>query len=480
MKLSAFQKESPEHDAEGHRPCPTAVEEALCRTLTEMLSESLGKSGQLVISRLDVPVVCRPRTRLPGPPFPPAAFAAVRLGLLPVMPLRALFLSAAASLPGGGDTSRRPDPLMVCFALVADDFAGRLAGAIGAGSAFPPAAEPRDLPAIRARLIDGSRQAQQHVNDAADCMRDTLKEYCGPAGVIILTSSGGERLGHRLRADNTPEQAQLQEVVRRIVAPAARRIAEIAANNAAPTQDGALLDGVHPRVRAVLERAWSDGKPAGARLCMASLDGVPVELFLTARRDALLIDARRAHEEFILQTRTQGYCYFPPCQVVARYTLAAGAPQKWSIALPLIRQPAGGITWSHPFCSMSECPAVTRLDDARDEAMFEISEEARRLALPVLPRAAEAVEGTVCLAEEAAAIAQENAKLQGEQPDLLSITRAVWTIARYGLTRAHQLGPWTGRGPYEHPFTPCKVVSPSAIRGKLAERTFRYDATTAM
>ncbi len=240
------------------------------------------------------------------------------------------------------------------------------------------------------------------------------------------------------------------------------------------------LRDISPAVADAVQVALTQNRPVGVRLCMAhDRKDTPMEAWLyvhphypNARTSSAILSVNRGCEEFILQARDNNKFYFPPCLLTARLAATNGGVR---IELPLIRQPAKGFTWVHPFTGAlkpgSLAGAITTERDG--SALLDPSDEAQRLFPSLASRIAVPCESPMCLHGQPERVQRLQSKLQSElsrgvEPDVLAIVTELHDIIRFGITTGHRDNGSGPRGNLPYPLAHRPVT------GDLAKRVFSF------
>jgi len=304
-----------------------------------------------------------------------------------------------------------------------------------------------------------SAEACKAIEQAVSAMGSRIQDHHAEALFYKITSADGcPQVASLTESGLLLGSEPLDEFCRRIVEPAANmlmpaldRMRALRVKRDPLNDDYTRL--LPARVNALLNAGRQVGERAGMWLCSARVNGMPASFYLFASAEPmnrtpalfLTLEARRAHEDFVLESDEGNRYYFPPCQIVARIRFDATAA-KWFPERPTIRQPAGALWWNHPYTGPlgnALSPAFRMIGPEGAEPMLEPSIDVRAIVPNMPPAVSKPVERDICLNGQETALAdlQNSVPRTPETdgvPDILQLVRGIWSIARNGLTRAHQ------------------------------------------
>lgn len=245
-----------------------------------------------------------------------------------------------------------------------------------------------------------------------------------------------------------------------------------------------ILKDVCPSLANAVELAHQDAQPVGIRLCTGrSRRGSPLDMwfFVDARASqpqwGCVLSVSRPHRDFILEAADGSRYYFPPCLLSARFTFLEQMPRA---EYPVVRQPAGGYHWCHPYTGKLLGGPIGGAKLLHDENVILHTPCDQAIALfPQLNRRTQTpMENNLCLGGQPAVLGAIQEKLhsalmQSSQPDVLAAATALHDIARLGLTRGHQNnmgGPRARLDPLNMPYP----MMGRQVSGILAKRIYVF------
>lgn len=466
---------------------------------------SLGRSPTLS-ARMLQPVPTPPEE---GTPCPAEHTPVWRV----IASLQAIFCQALENTSEVRRFLRPAGPSLATYAVLACEWAAILTRQMGARSELeidlarkPPDLEarlsacrvrvgrPKDLlSATAVRMIDALPMRSADSAQGAETPTSFQVSLMGGVPRFCALGAGGEELW------SEPLSSVAHRVAERGVRFLAERVAaEMESHNAQRKAGIEALRAVCPLAAEAVVRVLRGGRVVGLRVCRGTVRGMAAEVYLFFTSDSdcwetweessqIFLEARRAHEEFILESSTHEFFYYPPGQLVARIVFSPLEEKFWRLGRPFVRAPQGSPVWVHPYVGPlheTYFSYAEVLGNPQDEAVLPMSPEGRALLPPVVPRARVPIENDMCLSGQDSVVAcaeaaVQNAAAAGQEPDLLAAVCAIWEVVRVGLTRGHQLNTGTPRASLAAGVGRYPVSDPSAIRGRLAKRVFYFDPSHA-
>jgi len=333
------------------------------------------------------------------------------------------------------------------------------------------------------------------------------------AALYLYGTSAGPCVDHLSGSGQRLLTEPLADLFRRVAARAGERLATEAAIERAGrihcrTQGDAILEAVSPRLAKAVSESRRLGRPAGTRIASTRVRGMPAEIYLFVDtlpsmdqpcqdRPVVTLEARRAHEEYVLGNSDDQFFYYPPCQLVARVSFEPQGGMRWRVERPRVRALPGSPIWIHPYVGAM---AETRLGratllkaseeisgdslgyfgDPQPTAQVAMSDEGSRILPADCPHYTAPVDNDMCLPEQDLILAASRDRVRkslqaGIEPDLAALTRTLWEIVRVGLTHGHERNTRTPRASLEPDRFRHLVIDRSLLRGRLARRVFRYN-----
>ena len=247
-----------------------------------------------------------------------------------------------------------------------------------------------------------------------------------------------------------------------------------------------VLAAMSPKVAGAMERAYREQRAVRIPICRAQSRNLPVDVSLyidpeSGRKahPSVLLAARRAHEEFVLESDVGELYYFPPIQLAANITFSG---KRW-YTTAFVRQPRQSPLWCHPYTGRLRgdlYPVVITIGPPPLEAMAPISVAGRRLMGLGVNYTPMDMCGDLCVEGQEPEIRRLQAAVtaaqeKGVPSDLYELVRGVWNIVRIALTRAHQLNQSTPRAGMDANNMFYPVRDRTLLTGPLANRIFPYN-----
>jgi hypothetical protein len=254
------------------------------------------------------------------------------------------------------------------------------------------------------------------------------------------------------------------------------------------------LRGVSPMLADAAKFACDRDKPVACRLAAATVRHTPAEVWaflrpacdLPAEVATCAISVHRRHQEFVLEGPPPAgdLFYFPPTLLVARLIFAVNGTR---LHYPLIRQPAGGSVWTHPYTGDLQPAALAEalyVGGHEEFAGSLLPTPQVQEAMPYLAyRTVEPMERDICLRGQDEAVANLCQRFGNEfardaYGDVLGCVQGVWDLAKVGLTRAHQHNTQGPRKKMARGSMP-NLIGRALLTDALARRVFPYDPFTS-
>jgi hypothetical protein len=245
-----------------------------------------------------------------------------------------------------------------------------------------------------------------------------------------------------------------------------------------------ILSRLCPALANAVYLASQEARPVGLRLCTGhTRRGRPLDVWLYVNSPAgplqwgCVLSVNRPHRDFILEAADGGRFYFPPCLLSARFSFLEPLPRA---ELPVVRQPAGGYAWCHPYTGVlgRGVFAGARLLHDEKTILYAPSDQAVALFPRLQQRIPTPVENDLCLGGQPKTIRaiQERLGIAMRDPaeaDVLAAVTAIHDVARHGLTRGHE----NNMGGSRAPLSPQSMLYPvlgGQTAGSLEKRTYVF------
>jgi hypothetical protein len=336
-------------------------------------------------------------------------------------------------------------------------YKNKLAEAMGAGTR----GRRRPAAMLRFSLRAGNRICLEKLDGQGNVLeRESLQRFLKKVSLPLLSGIGVE-LGHLLECKKEYEAATLRGT---------------------SLFPGGISEAV---IKACTQRSCVHLLLGTARLKST----IPVSIWLYldpgGRRyggsAACALSVHRAHQEFVLQgpPPASQLSYFPPALLVARLVFTADGV---SVNPPLVRQPAGGHAWCHPYTGAlgAEAFAPTAPEDECEPAQYAPSAAAMKLFPELAARTKTALENDLCLAGQPERVQRligpfMRSTYAPESMDVLALVEGLHSIAKLGLTCGHQLNTSTPRARSEAMLYVLLARDLSITGAPFARRVFPYD-----
>jgi len=222
----------------------------------------------------------------------------------------------------------------------------------------------------------------------------------------------------------------------------------------------------------------------GVCLCRGKTSkGIPIDIWLHVGRNhygpgmCSILSIERAHDEFVLEAVDGKLYYFPPTLLCARLHFDYSGMH---ILHPVVRQPAGGYLWNHPYSgSLSDGPNYHSMASPDKETLLgEPSVWAFKTFPQLHQRTKKAMENDLCLDQQSHTIGKINGSLRSalETKNGIQVLYSILElqdVVRHGICRAHQLNESPPRAKLDQEQMPYPILGGTVLPQAL--RVFPYD-----
>ena len=473
------------------------LETTIARGIVNFFCERVGPNHPIMILLVKPPIIFRP----PSPdgekkePLPERPWRDI-LGWRPVNDLLRAYSLLLSRVPEIVEITCAWRPVTLTYStIVACEWASLLSQQMGCLTNLISIVKMRpDFAELLSQCENEAEKAEALIHNAVELMvREVPPKTYGaqPNKLRLEVKDGGIRVFWIGNEGAELGEESLHEFALRTARPAANELAReatrlMATQGRIRDTGNKLLAEISPKIAKGLKHACDEQRIIRAPICQTRIRNLPVEVSLYmdpgGRRSAspnVMIAARRAHEEFVLENDTGELFYFQPIQVVAALSFWG---KRWYTYANL-RLPKNSPQWCHPYTGrLRDNPfdAAPSITETPPEAMLPISPAGRRLLGSNVVHTPVDMCGDLCVEHQDTQIRELQARVlaaqtHGARPDLLGLARGLWDIARIALTRAHQLNQNTPRANLNGNNMFYPVRDRALLAGTMASRVFAYN-----